>query len=330
MSQIAGNMDARSEVNLDDSTTRRLGDLVAVLRPSQWAKNVFVLVPVLFSEKAFYRDELLRSVIATACFCLLSSVVYITNDLIDRPADRSHPRKRRRPIASGRVGAGTAVGLAVALVLVSTGVGSLSLPRPFLGFALAYLVNSMAYCFWLKNEVILDVIVISLGFVLRLLAGCAAIGVEPSSWIIVCGFNLALVLGFGKRRSELNVVDDPGGFRRVLLKYTPFEVRHPARQLHRRLSGLLRALHRLARDDRPAQDQLAGLHDADRRLWPLPLPVQGPGGGRRRALGDPGRRPGLPRDHPGVGPRGRWHPRGPLNRRRPVDRNSHLEWQRWG
>ncbi len=221
MSQIAGNMDARSEVNLDDSTTRRLGDLVAVLRPSQWAKNVFVLVPVLFSEKAFYRDELLRSVIATACFCLLSSVVYITNDLIDRPADRSHPRKRRRPIASGRVGAGTAVGLAVALVLVSTGVGSLSLPRPFLGFALAYLVNSMAYCFWLKNEVILDVIVISLGFVLRLLAGCAAIGVEPSSWIIVCGFNLALVLGFGKRRSELNVVDDPGGFRRVLLKYTP-------------------------------------------------------------------------------------------------------------
>jgi len=180
-----------------------LGDLVRLCRPQEWTKNVFVLTPLLFSLQMPEIGAAWRSLVAVACFCLFSSAVYIVNDLIDREADRCHPHKQSRPIAAGHIPTAHAVSLAGALLLSGTGIALALLPRGFMALAGAYLANSALYCLWLKRNVIIDVMVIAVGFVLRLLAGCVAVAVVPSPWIVVCGFTLALVLGFGKRRIEI-------------------------------------------------------------------------------------------------------------------------------
>jgi hypothetical protein len=152
----------------------------------------------------------MRVVVATGCFCLLSSAVYIANDLIDRPRDRMHPRKSRRPIAAGRLSEGAAIALLTGLLSIGVAIGLLFMPRPFVVLSIFYVINSLVYCLYFKHKVILDVIVIAVGFVIRLLAGCAAIDVIASPWLVVCGFCLALVLGFGKRRLEVAVLGGGG------------------------------------------------------------------------------------------------------------------------
>ncbi|MFL5245700.1 MAG: decaprenyl-phosphate phosphoribosyltransferase [Gemmataceae bacterium] len=200
--------------------TTSLRDIVSICRPRQWTKNVFVLAPVLFSESIGNPANLLSAGIAFVCFCFWSSSVYCLNDVIDAKADRQHPRKRFRPIPSGRVSSVTATMLGIGLAAFAGVIAYQALPLPFLLFGSTYLANSVVYCLLLKHRVIVDVLSIAIGFVLRLLAGCAAINVDPTSWILVCGFSLAMLLGFGKRRLEVDVVGDSYEFRPALQSYS--------------------------------------------------------------------------------------------------------------
>lgn len=192
---------------------------IALCRPKQWVKNSFLLAPVLFSGKVLDLPELLKAVVAVGCFSLLSSSVYCLNDLLDAEADRLHPRKRNRPIASGAVSPAAAILLVIILTAGAFGLGWWFLPLPFLAWALAYLANSTLYSLFLKHRVIVDVLSIAIGFVIRLGAGCAAVAVVPSPWLFVCGFSLAMMLGFGKRRLELEVIKDPSAHRKNLESY---------------------------------------------------------------------------------------------------------------
>jgi decaprenyl-phosphate phosphoribosyltransferase len=200
--------------------TTSLRDIVTICRPRQWTKNVFVLAPVLFSESIGKPANLLSAGIAFVCFCLWSSSVYCLNDVLDAKADRQHPRKRNRPIPSGRVSSALATMLGIGLAVLGGIIAYQALPLPFLFFGSIYLANSVLYCLLLKHRVIVDVLSIAIGFVLRLLAGCAAINVEPTSWILVCGFSLAMLLGFGKRRLEVDAVSQASEFRPALQSYS--------------------------------------------------------------------------------------------------------------
>lgn len=194
---------------------------MALLRPRQWVKNAFVLAPLLFSGRATDPGTIARAVFATACFCLLASGVYALNDVRDREADRLHPGKRNRPVASGRISVRAAL-LAGAVLLVSACAAAAMLD-PSLGLvAAAYVVLNIAYTLRLKDVVILDVFLISAFFLLRLLAGAVAISVRPSIWLLLCGGLLALYLGFAKRRHELLMLaNDSTGHRSVLAFYGP-------------------------------------------------------------------------------------------------------------
>lgn len=193
---------------------------IRLLRPHEWIKNSFVLAPLAFVPEAA-RALWPQALAATAAFCLLSSAVYAINDVIDAAADRQHPRKRLRPVAAGTVRPAAAYALAA---LAATGAAAITvaLPRPVLWLLLMYVANNVAYNVVIKQVLILDVMSIAAGFVLRLLVGASAIAVAPSSWLIVCGFSLALLLGFGKRRAELGLAGTSGAaFRKTLGRYTP-------------------------------------------------------------------------------------------------------------
>lgn len=198
------------------------GDLWRTLRPHQWIKNAFVFMGLLFGH-AWHRPMLLAQVAAAAAaFCLVSSAVYVVNDLIDREADRLHPQKRHRPIAAGRLGTGAASVLALAV-----GLGGLALGAWgglwVLVILAAYVVLNTAYSMGLKHVVILDVFAIAAGFMLRILAGTVGVGIPPSRWLLLCGLMVTLFLGFAKRRAEIGAIaaNDHGAHRRVLEHYTP-------------------------------------------------------------------------------------------------------------
>jgi 4-hydroxybenzoate polyprenyltransferase len=194
-------------------------DWVSLFRPREWLKSGFVLAPFLFSQSPCNLPLLAQGLIACFCFCLLASAVYAVNDIVDAAADRVHPRKKHRPIASGAISPLAAGAGAFLLVGAALGLAVATLAPAFLLLAGLYVANSLAYCLFLKHRVILDVIVIAGGFVIRLLAGCVAIGVRPSSWLVACGFSLALVLGFGKRRMEIVGLRDGTRFRPALRSY---------------------------------------------------------------------------------------------------------------
>src|SRR5207249_11040113 len=144
-----------------------------------------------------------------AAFCLVSSAVYILNDVADRDADRLHPHKRERPLARGEIGVGAPIALCVALVLGGLALAATVSP-PALLIAAAYVVLNIGYSAGLKHVVILDVFMISGGFMLRILAGTAGVGIAPSKWLLLCGLMLTLFLGFGKRRAELLALTENG------------------------------------------------------------------------------------------------------------------------
>jgi 4-hydroxybenzoate polyprenyltransferase len=196
--------------------------LFVSLRPHQWTKNLVVLAALAFSKHLFESDAILRAGIAFVVFCALSGAVYLINDLSDLERDRLHPRKRLRPLASGALPV-AAARLASALLLLG-GLGTaMTLGPSFAACSLAYVVLNFAYSYGLKNVVILDVLAISLGFVLRAVAGALAIGVHISSWLLVCTILLALFLSLAKRRHELVSLDTAAGeHRRILSEYTPY------------------------------------------------------------------------------------------------------------
>jgi 4-hydroxybenzoate polyprenyltransferase len=195
--------------------------LVRSLRPPQWAKNAFVLAPLVFGKKLDDPASLIAAGLAFVAFCAASSAVYLVNDVQDRESDRQHPLKRLRPIASGALPVSVALGAAALLLVVVAALG-VPLGPGFLAVAAIYALLNFGYSAGLKNVVILDVMIVAVGFVLRVLAGGLAIGVTVSSWLLLCTIFLALFLAFSKRRHELVLLaDDARGQRRVLDHYSP-------------------------------------------------------------------------------------------------------------
>ncbi len=194
--------------------------LLELLRPQQWVKNAFVLVGLVFGHA--WRDPgmVTAALCATLAFCLASGAVYAFNDARDAPQDREHPDKRGRPVARGTVSATQAIVLSIIVAAASLALAAWAGWRAAAIIA-AYLVLSAAYSLGLKRVPVLDVIVIAAGFMLRLLAGTLGIGIEPSRWLLACGFLLTLFLGFAKRRAELaRLAGDAGQHRAVLENYS--------------------------------------------------------------------------------------------------------------
>jgi 4-hydroxybenzoate polyprenyltransferase len=197
-------------------------DLIKLARPGHWLKNSVVLAAIVFAGELRNTQKLERAVLATLLFCLLSSAVYVFNDLLDREKDRQHPLKRDRPLASGRLGATPAVTLG--LVLLAVGLtGAWFINRPFFFAALGFVALNFLYTLLLKNIVIVDAMSVSLGFVLRAYAGALAIDVPASKWLLLNTFLLALFLSFGKRRHELVLLESGAtAHRQILSRYSPY------------------------------------------------------------------------------------------------------------
>ena len=189
------------------------------LRPRQWAKNLFVFAAVVFSQNLFTPLVGLAA-LAFVIFCGLSGAIYLVNDVADMEKDRLHPEKRRRPIASGTLPRSLGVALAAALLGASLGAAFILSPR-FGLVALAYAVLLVAYSLWLKTVVIVDVLTVATGFVLRAVAGAAAVDVDISGWLIICTILVALFLALGKRRHEyLSLGGAAAAHRPILAEYS--------------------------------------------------------------------------------------------------------------
>jgi len=175
-------------------------NLIALMRPHQWLKNVFVFAGLVFSQ-SWGNDLIVHKILlAFAAFCSLSSMVYIINDWHDRASDALHPKKRKRPLASGAVSGNAALLLAALLLFV--GIGLAADNNTLLALLLVYVVQNLAYSWRLKHIPVVDVSIIASGFMLRLLAGTWAVGIPPSRWLLLTGLFIALFLGFSKRKAE--------------------------------------------------------------------------------------------------------------------------------
>jgi 4-hydroxybenzoate polyprenyltransferase len=194
--------------------------LIETMRPKQWTKNAVVYAPLVFDNKLFDLHDLALVTIAAILFCVTSGSIYLWNDLLDAEADRAHPVKCKRPIASGRLSRQVAMVAAISFALVVL-IVSLVI-TPWLTLVLAgYMVMMFSYTAVLKHLVIVDVFVIAAGFVLRTAAGAVAIDVPLSPWLYVCLVLLALFMGFAKRRNELELLDESAAIhRRNLADYS--------------------------------------------------------------------------------------------------------------
>jgi len=205
---------------LPDTTTLKtngatgIAALLEAMRIPHWIKNAFVVAPILFSGQFIYPWAWIRCLVALLSFCLLSSAVYLINDIADRNSDKMHPAKRNRPIPSGRLSPGLAAVSAIAIIIVALmlaawvtrvnyGPDVMFQRAGLLVWAVVYLVLNLLYSIRLKSVVILDVIIVALGFVIRAIAGAAAITVPISPWLVVCTFTICLFIALGKRRSEI-------------------------------------------------------------------------------------------------------------------------------
>ncbi|MDX9865361.1 MAG: decaprenyl-phosphate phosphoribosyltransferase [Anaerolineaceae bacterium] len=195
--------------------------LLKTMRPKQWVKNVFVLAAIVFDRQLTNINALAVTIGGVIIFCLLSSTVYILNDIADVEADRQHPKKRNRPIASGKLSVTTARIAAIAILVICFPAAWFLSPS-FALIAFAYFIMNLLYSKWLKHIPLIDVMIIATGFVLRVVAGVSLIQVERfSPWLYVCTTLLALFMGFGKRRSELVLLaEGANSHRKVLEGYT--------------------------------------------------------------------------------------------------------------
>lgn len=193
--------------------------MLQLLRPKQWTKNLLLFAALIFAQRLFDLGSFVTACIAFAAFCLASSSAYVVNDLVDVERDRQHPEKRNRPIASGRVSRGAAIALALLLTVgalaIAWGIG-----RDFALATLAYIALTHVYTFAGKNLVVLDILLVALGFVLRAVAGALAIGVPFSDWFVLCTLFVALFIAVSKRRAELQAAGGDFASRPVLGRYT--------------------------------------------------------------------------------------------------------------
>lgn len=195
--------------------------LVEAMRPKQWAKNIFVFAPLVFDLKLFHPVYLARTIAGFFLLCLISGAVYLINDLVDAEKDRRHPRKRNRPIASGRLSPRLALAAAILIPLVGLPLGFYLNPL-FGAILVAYFILQIAYSFVLKNSVIIDAMAVAAGFVLRVAAGIPLVEAERfSPWIYTCMGLLALFISFSKRRHELTLLGaNANNHRESLGEYT--------------------------------------------------------------------------------------------------------------
>lgn len=195
--------------------------VLELMRPKQWIKNFFVFAAIVFSGNFFNASILKDNILTFILFCFTSSTIYILNDIVDIEKDRCHPDKRRRPMPSGRVSKKVAIILDVFIV---TGIiySSYTMLNIKILYVLAiYIFTNILYCFKLKNVVIIDVMVITLGFVLRVESGSIATGVQVSPWLFLCTILLSLFLGLNKRKSEIITLKDKrSSHRKILEEYS--------------------------------------------------------------------------------------------------------------
>ncbi len=196
-----------------------LRGLFRTMRPHQWTKNVIILAALVFDGKLLHLPLLGHTLLVVVCFCLASSSVYLMNDLVDIEKDRLHPRKRLRPLPSGQLEPRLAIITAAILAVASLSLATWL--NPWVGaITLAYLLQNVAYSFYLKNVVLIDVMVLSLGFLLRVVAGVVVVHVANfSPWLYVCVTLLALFLGFGKRRHEISLLEEGAARHRSSLEH---------------------------------------------------------------------------------------------------------------
>ena len=202
-----------------------------IMRPLHWTKNVFVFAALIFGKKLIAPVDEVFAAVGSAvggffCFSLAASAIYIFNDIIDREADSLHPEKSQRPIAAGTITVNSAIAVSVLCAVVAI-VGSFFLVSKFAIIILIYIGLMVLYSLLLKRMMILDCVVISVGFCLRAIAGAVVIGVFISPWLIICTFALCLFLAFSKRRSEIALLrEDSESFRKTLAGYTPELLAH--------------------------------------------------------------------------------------------------------
>lgn len=244
---------------------------VEAMRPHQWVKNLLVLVPLLFTPKAFEPSAWGEALLAFASFCFAASTIYLLNDIKDKDEDARHPKKKKRPIASGRLSIGAAW-LTFLGTLTACGLLAWQVPaqgwRPFVLWPAAYLVLNVAYSFLLKRLVVIDCMCIALGFQLRVQAGAAAIQVDASRWLLLCTFFFALFLAFCKRYEELSKQGEASGQTRATMSdYTATFLNM--------LIGPLAALSILTYALYTVSPDTVARHHTDRLMYTVPIVTYG-------------------------------------------------------
>ena len=197
--------------------------MIKSARPKQWIKNFFIFAPLIFSQNLFEIPLLVKSITAFVAFCLLSSSLYILNDIRDLEEDKHHPLKSKRPLASGKISKSQAWTAFSILFVLSIGISFLFLNQKFMFVALVYVILQFSYSFGLKHVIILDVFIIAAGFIIRVIAGGFAINVQISHWLLICTLLLALFLALSKRRHEMILLgEDAVNHRPILKEYSPY------------------------------------------------------------------------------------------------------------
>ncbi len=200
---------------------KMIEEIVTSMRPKQWYKNFVLFAGITFSSNLFDLHMWITILLSFVIFCLVSGSEYIINDIMDKERDRIHPKKCNRPIASGKLNVRHAV-IFVTLMLCAALVGAYLINTQFFVISLAYFLLIMCYSLFLKHIAVVDVLTISMGFVLRAIAGCLVINVSVSPWLIICAFLVALFLALGKRRHELVLLENGAiNHRKVLDNFSP-------------------------------------------------------------------------------------------------------------
>lgn len=247
---------------------------VQALRPHQWVKNLLVVAPLLFTPQGliYQAATWLNVLCAFAAFCCAASSIYLLNDIVDREEDARHPKKRHRPIASGRLPLAFARVLLLGMLCGAAGFGML-VPAthhglPFVLWPASYLVLNLAYSFWLKRLVVIDCMCIALGFQLRVQAGAAAIDVHASHWLLLCTFFFSLFLAFCKRYEELGRQSEASGqTRKTMQDYTPAFLNM--------MIGPLAALSILSYSLYTVSPETIATHGSDRLMFTVPIVTYG-------------------------------------------------------
>ncbi|MBD5642357.1 decaprenyl-phosphate phosphoribosyltransferase [Clostridium botulinum] len=195
--------------------------IIALMRPKQWIKNFFVFAAIIFSGNLTNESILKNNIITFILFCLTSSTIYILNDIVDLEKDKKHPEKKNRPLPSGRVSKSTAIIMNIIILFTVLFCSYKFVDYKIMYIYLLYIVMNIFYCFKLKNVVILDVMVITFGFVLRMESGSLATKVSVSPWLFLCTILLSLFLALNKRKSEIMTLkDNRGSHRKILEEYS--------------------------------------------------------------------------------------------------------------